>query len=104
MPLKEGSSNETVGKNISELEASGHPHKQAVAIALEKAGKSNKDAIPEAAAPRSMPQPPVTPATPVPTFSGMPLPGQRDTGSFQLPDTVSYDQIKAASMNYGGRR
>jgi hypothetical protein len=40
MPLKSGSSNETVSKNISELEHSGKKHKQAIAIALNKADKS----------------------------------------------------------------
>jgi hypothetical protein len=40
MPLKEGSSDEVVSKNIkTEMEA-GKPQKQAVAIALDKAGKS----------------------------------------------------------------
>ena len=40
MPLKSGSSNETVSKNISELEHSGKKHKQAIAIALKEADKS----------------------------------------------------------------
>lgn len=41
MPLKKGSSKATVSKNISELRHSGYPQKQAVAIAMHKAGKSN---------------------------------------------------------------
>lgn len=43
MPLKEGSSEETVGENVKELKESGHSQKQSVAIALKKAGKSNQD-------------------------------------------------------------
>jgi hypothetical protein len=43
MPLQPGKSDKVVSKNIrSEIKA-GVPQKRAVAIALSKAGKSNKD-------------------------------------------------------------
>lgn len=42
MPLKKGKSKSAVSYNIRELMHSGRPQKQAVAIAMSKAGKSRK--------------------------------------------------------------
>lgn len=40
MPLKHGSSKKTISHNVKTEMAAGKPHKQAVAIAMHKAGKS----------------------------------------------------------------
>lgn len=40
MPLAKGKSSKVVSRNIKELKAAGKPQDQAVAIALDKAGKS----------------------------------------------------------------
>jgi hypothetical protein len=42
MPLKKGKSKKIVSSNIKELMDSGRPQKQAVAIALDNAGKRGK--------------------------------------------------------------
>jgi hypothetical protein len=42
MPLKKGTSRKTIGKNIKEMEMSGHPKKVAIAASLNTARKSGK--------------------------------------------------------------
>lgn len=45
MPLKKGKSKKVIGNNIKEMEKSGHPRKQAIAAALNKARKSGAKII-----------------------------------------------------------
>jgi len=41
MPLKSGKAQKVIDANIQELMSNGYSHKQAVAIAMDKAGKKN---------------------------------------------------------------
>lgn len=43
MPLAKGKSKKTVSKNISMLRREGRPLKQAIAIAMQEAGKARKN-------------------------------------------------------------
>jgi hypothetical protein len=42
MPLKKGKSKKVVSENIAELQRSGRPRNQSIAIAMSEAGKSKK--------------------------------------------------------------
>jgi hypothetical protein len=64
MPLKKGSSQETVSANISELVHSGRPQKQAIAIALKTARETSRAKRAFGGAP---PKPVMPPAAPKPS-------------------------------------
>ena len=46
MPLKKGTSDQVVGQNIAKLVAEGYPRRQAVAIAMEQAGRDKPEPKP----------------------------------------------------------
>lgn len=43
MPLKSGNSEKVISENIAEMVKAGHPQKQAIAAAYEKAKESRKE-------------------------------------------------------------
>ena len=47
MPLAKGKSKKVIGKNIAEMERSGHPAKQAIAASLNQARKSGAKIAPK---------------------------------------------------------
>lgn len=54
MPLKRGSSQAVIGQNIKTEMAAGRPQKQAIAIAMSKAGKAKPKASPKKRPPTIM--------------------------------------------------
>jgi hypothetical protein len=91
MPLEKGSSQEVISKNIATERNAGKPEKQAVAIAMSEAGKSNKDKG------SPMSKDVEESSTPVPATS-MPAPDKPAPQVFDArsvaPDKISMQAIK----------
>lgn len=73
MPLEKGSSREVIGRNISTEMEAGKPQKQAIAIAMSKAGKAR-----DAATATTATTPSAAPTTMARQKAAAPL-GARDT-------------------------
>ena len=88
MPLKPGKSSHTISSNISELVHSGHPQKQAVAIALDTARRAMREGgVPKDMAKRVVHEGPINVKIPGRTDR---LPIHVYSGSYVLPaDIVS---------------
>lgn len=110
MPLKEGKSDEAVSENIKRLMHEGREQKQAIAIAMSKAGRS-KDAAGEAEAPvperrEDLSGAPIQEAAPPPdttpphTVAVQPTPPQNNLGISMKPIQVG-DSL--AGMNQRNR-
>lgn len=96
MPLKEGSSNETVSENIKEMMHSGHPQNQAIAASMKEAGKSNQDV--------EKPDPatgPMSTKGPYGTSEGLPKTAGVTDAPKDCGREMSMDEIKAMGRRIG---
>jgi hypothetical protein len=104
MPLKPGSSRETVSDNIRTMRDEDKPQDQAVAIALKKAGLSNQDtsAMREMASAYRQNLKEVLVETPA-TTKEEPGPVLKDHPAEQEPIVKPVEQTPGRAVAYGGR-